>query len=245
MISATQTEVMAAKTKVDSIPRLESGDHLTRAEFERRYAAMPDVKKAELIEGMVIMSSPTRHQHHAVPHNAVATWLGVYSAAVPGTQVSNNVSLRIDQDNELQPDVLLRVVETAGGSSRVADDDYLEGAPELIAEIAASSASYDYHVKRHIYRRNGVREYLIWRVDDDAIDWFALENGEYVALPVDAAGVIRSKLFPGLWLAVTSLLTGDLNTVLAVLQQGAQSEAHAAFTAELARRIAAARSPAS
>lgn len=186
------------------------------------------------------MPSPTRHQHHAVPHNAVATWLGVYSAAVPGTQVSNNVSLRIDQDNELQPDVLLRIVEAAGGNSHVAADDYLEGAPELIAEIAASSVSYDYHVKRHVYRRNGVREYLIWRVDDGAIDWFILEEGEYVPLAPDESGVIRSKVFPGLWLAAQALLAGDLSTVLATLQQGAQSEAHAAFAAELAQRLATA-----
>ncbi len=223
MISTMQVEVVAEQPKVSAIPRLETGDHLTRAEFERRYAAMPGVTKAELIEGMVIMLSPTRHQHHAVPHNAVATWLGVYSAAVPGTEVSNNVSLRIDLDNELQPDVLLRIVEVAGGRSHVAADDYLEGAPELIAGIAASSASYDYHVKRHVYRRNGVREYLIWRVDDGAIDWFSLEDGEYVALPADDAGVICSKVFPGLWLAA--------------LQQGLQSEAHGAFVAELSHRL--------
>jgi Uma2 family endonuclease len=234
MVAATVQAAMAAQAGgAQKTPRLENGDHLTRAEFERRYAAMPDVKKAELLEGMVIMPSPTRHQRHAVPHNAVATWLGVYSATVPGTQVSNNVSLRIDQDNEFQPDVLLRIVETAGGNSHVADDDYLEGAPELIAEIAASSVSYDYNVKRHVYRRNGVREYLIWRVDDGAIDWFSLEEGEYVALPVDDAGVIRSKVFPGLWLATKALLAGDLATVLATLQQGLQSEEHAALVVHL------------
>ncbi|MFN3979404.1 MAG: Uma2 family endonuclease [Caldilinea sp.] len=234
MVAATmQTAAITPAGENHRTLRLENGDHLTRAEFERRYAAMPDMKKAELVEGMVIMPSPTRHQHHAVPHNAVATWLGVYSAAAPGTEVSNNVSLRIDQDNELQPDVLLRIVEAAGGSSHVADDDYLEGAPELIAEIAASSASYDYHVKRHVYRRNGVREYLIWRVDDGVIDWFSLEESEYVALPADDAGVIRSKVFPGLWLATKALLAGDLATVLATLQQGLQSEAHAGFIATL------------
>ena len=216
---------------------LENGDRLTRAEFERRYAMMPGVTQAELIEGMVIMPSPTRHQHHAVPHNAVATWLGVYSAAVPGTEVSNNVSLRIDQDNELQPDVLLRIVEAAGGSSHVAADDYLEGVTEFIAEIAASSASYDYHVKRHVYRRNGVREYLIWRVDDNAIDWFALENGEYMAMPVTAAGVIRSQVFPGLWLAVGELLAGNLAAVLETLQHGLQSEGHTVFVASLSQRL--------
>ena len=163
----------------------------------------------------------------------MATWLGVYSAVVPGTEVSNNVSLRIDQDNELQPDVLLRIVEAAGGSSHVSDDDYLEGAPELVAEIAASSASYDYHVKRHVYRRNGVREYLIWRVDDNAIDWFALENGEYMALPTDEAGIIRSRAFPGLWLAAEALLAGDLAAVLAVLQAGLASPEHADFVVRL------------
>ena len=79
------------------------------------------------------------------------------------------------------PDVLLRIEPQAGGQSRVGDDDYLEGAPELIVEIAASSAAYDLHDKLRVYRRNGVREYVVWRVHDRQLDWFALEDDEYPA----------------------------------------------------------------
>jgi len=87
-------------------------------------------------------------------------------------------------------------------------------------EVAASSASYDLHVKREVYRRNGVREYVVWRVYDRQVDWFRLENGQYVPVPADAAGMIHSRTFPGLRLAVPALLSGDLAHVLVELQQG-------------------------
>lgn len=234
MVAATVQAAMAAQAGgASKTPRLENGDHLTRAEFERRYAAMPDVKKAELIEGMVIMPSPVSNTHSKA-NSVMVWWLVGYAAATPGTEVGENATVRLDLDNEVQPDAHLRLLEGGGGASHVGIDGYITGAPELIVEIALTTASYDYHVKRRIYRRNGVREYLIWRVDDGVIDWFSLEEGEYVALPTDDAGVIRSKVFPGLWLATKALLAGDLAAVLATLQQGLQSEAHAAFVARLA-----------
>ena len=238
MQAAATTQVVEAQRT----PRLESGDHLTRAEFERRYTAMPGVKKAELIEGMVIMTSPVSNTHSKA-NSVIVWWLVGYAAATPGAEVGENATVRLDLDNEVQPDAHLRLVESASGASRISADGYIEGSPELIVEIAISSASYDYHVKRRVYRRNGVREYLIWRVEDDAIDWFALEDGEYVALPADDAGVIRSRVFPGLWLATRELLAGNLAAVLTTLQQGLQSEAHGAFVAELLRRLPAAGKP--
>ena len=71
--------------------------------------------------------------------------------------------MRLDEDNEPQPDVLLRIEPDAGGQSRVSGDDYIEGAPELVVEIVASSTSVDLHDKLRAYRRNGVREYVVWR----------------------------------------------------------------------------------
>ena len=217
-------------------PRLVNGDHLTRAEFERRYTAMVDVKKAELIEGMVIMPSPVSNTHSKA-NSLIVWWLVGYSAATPGVEVGENATVRLDLDNEVQPDAHLRLLEGVGGSSHIGAAGYIDGAPELIVEIAISSASYDYHVKRRIYRRNGVREYLIWRVEDGAIDWFSLENGDYVALAADATGIIRSKVFPGLWLAVGALLSGDLAAVLATLQQGLQIEEHTAFVRRLGSHL--------
>ncbi len=146
--------------------RLENGDRLTRAEFERRYESRPDLKKAELIEGVVCMPSPTRSGSHARPHAPLVGWLFAYVASTPGVQLNDNPTIRLDLDNEPQPDVALLIDPAAGGQARVSDDDCIEGAPELVAEIAASSASYDLHDKLHAYRRNGVCEYLVWRTLD-------------------------------------------------------------------------------
>ena len=156
---------------VATVPRfdLASGDRLTRAEFERRYAALPENLKCELIEGVVYMASPLRYESHAKPHGRIMLWLGVYATATPGVECADNATVRLDLDNEVQPDALLRRLPACGGQTRVGDDDYLDGAPELIAEIAASSASYDLHDKLRAYRRNGVREYLVWRVHDGAL----------------------------------------------------------------------------
>jgi Uma2 family endonuclease len=197
---------------------------------------MPYVKKAELIEGVVHMPSPVRLQSHAQPHGQVITWLGVYCAATPGIFLADNATVRLDLDNEPQPDALLRLAPDQGGQARVSDGDYLEGPPELIAEIAASSAAYDLHEKLRVYRRSGVQEYLVWRVGDRQVDWFSLSEGEYVPLRPDADGVLRSQAFPGLHLDVAALLEGDLARVLAVLQEGLETAEHAAFVEHLAAR---------
>jgi Uma2 family endonuclease len=123
----------------------------------------------------------------------------------------------LDIDNEPQPDVLLRIDEQNGGQSRLSPDDYIVGGPELIIEVAASSASYDVHDKLIVYRRNQVQEYLVWRVCEQQCDWWRLRDGAYVPLQADAAGIVRSELFPGLWLAVSALLDGNLAEVLGVL----------------------------
>ena len=218
----------------EPIPALENGDRLTRCEFEHRYAARPDIKKAELIEGIVYMPSPVRLTGHAVPHSMIQGVLLVYAAHMPGVSVADNATIRLDLDNEPQPDVLLRIEEEAGGQSRVSDDDYLEGAPELIVEVAASSASIDMHAKRNVYRRNGVREYIVWRTREKRIDWFELVDGEYRPLPGDRAGVLRSHAFPGLRLAVRALLEGELAEALAELDKGLRSPEHREFVSRLA-----------
>ena len=225
MISTT------AISPILTIPPLENGDKLTRHEFERRYHAMPNLKKAELIEGVVYVASPLRIKSHGEPHAYIMTWLGVYKAATPGIGLADNATVLIDTDNEPQPDALLRI-ET-GGQSRINKDDYVEGAPELIVEIAASSASYDLHEKLKVYRRNQVQEYLIWRVYDHQFDWFRLQQGEYIQLQPNADNIICSQVFPGLWLDKIALLGGDLGKVLTVVQQGLASPEHENFISRL------------
>ncbi|NEQ17283.1 MAG: Uma2 family endonuclease [Moorea sp. SIO3E2] len=207
-----------------TIPPLESGDQLTRQEFEQRYAQMPDVKKAELIERIVYMASPLRMTQHANPHARIMTWLGTYWSATPGVEVGDNATVRLDADNEPQPDALLRL--TVDGQSRISEDGYVEGAPELIVEIAASTASIDLNDKLKAYRRNQVQEYLVWRVYDGELDWFRLREGKYIKLNPNDKGIICSEYFPGLWLAQDALLAGDLAQVLAILQEGLKSPEH-------------------
>ncbi|XWK86154.1 MAG: Uma2 family endonuclease [Phormidium sp.] len=209
------------------VPPLEGGDRLSRDEFERRYTASSHIKKAELIEGVVYMAAAVRAKSHGQPHGRIITWLGVYEAATSGVSLFDNSTVRLDENNEPQPDALLRI--EVGGNSQVTDDDYIEGAPELVAEIAASSASYDLYDKKQAYQQNGVQEYLVWQVFEQKLDWFQLENGNYILLQPDENGVIKSQVFPGLWLAVNELLSGNMATVLTVLQEGLKSPEYAEF----------------
>lgn len=220
-----------------AVPWLESGDHLTRAEFERRYEAMPHVKKAELIEGVVFMPSFARIKRHGVPHGIIATWLGQYAALTPGVEMADNATVRLDLDNEPQPDGILRVLPEAGGQTTDSDDDYVEGAPELAAEVAASSASYDLHQKKNAYRRSRVREYLVWVTEEDQLHWWELREERYVPLEPDNQGIIRSRVFPGLWLDVAALLRRDFARVLEVVGQGVKTDEHARFVMQLAEAL--------
>ncbi len=217
----------------NQIPPLQFGDRLTRDEFERRYKAMPYLKKAELIEGVVYMPSPVRFHNHSLPHFDLISWLGVYRSGTPGVLGGDNGTARLDLDNEPQPDALLLIDPDLGGQAQVSEDDYIEKAPELVAEVASTSASYDLHTKLNVYRRSGVREYLVWRVLDKQIDWFVLRSGQFELLQPDTEGILRSEVFPGLWLDPTALLRSDMARVLAVVQRGVASPEHAAFADKL------------
>lgn len=219
---------------VAAVPPLENGDYLSRSEFERRYEAMPWLKKAELIEGVAYMGSPVRFESHPEPHALLIAWAVVYSASTPSVLVGDNATVRLDIDNEPQPDILLRLDPDKGGASRIGADGYVEGPPELVIEIAASSASYDLRDKMRVYRRNGVREYIVWQVYDQRLDWWELNDGEYTPLNPDDNGTIRSIIFPGLDLDVPALLENNIAQVLATLQQGLVSQEHAAFVTKLA-----------
>jgi len=202
---------------------LENGDRLSREEFERRYTAS-QIKKAELIEGIVYVTAPLRFVPHGKPHSNIVTWLGTYQAlvAVSGMELEVGIepTVRLDSDNEPQPDVVLFRI---GGNAVIDADGYIAGAPELIAEIAASTASYDLHSKKRIYEKNGVKEYIVWRTLDQQIDWFMLENGAYCQVEPDALGMIRSREFTELWLDVAGMLRHDMAAVLRGLQMGVDS----------------------
>jgi Uma2 family endonuclease len=232
----TGTPVTRRERPERGIPPLENGAHLSAAEFLRRYEAMPEVKKAELINGIVYMGSPVRADQHGEPDALIQTWLGTYAIATPGVKHAANSTTRLGPDDTPQPDGLLRIVPECGGRAGLDPKGYVQGPPELVVEVAASSASLDVREKGDSYRRAGVREYLVWRTEDEAVDWWILEDDEYRPPASDANGVLRSRQFPGLWLDTTALLAGDGAQLMARLQEGLQSPEHAAVVAALRQR---------
>lgn len=221
------TPVSTAPARDLVVQPLRDGEMLAREEFERRYAAMPEVK-AELIEGVVVVSSLLTADH-AVPHAKLSAWLGVYSAATPGILVLDNVSYRVDPHNEFQPDLVLMLAPERGGRARIDPYGYLIGTPELVVEVAASSAARDLSQKFAVYRRAGVQEYCVWQARERAVSWWVLVEEEYVALSPDDEGVWRSAAFPGLWLDALAMARGDLRAVLERLQAGLCFAEHAEF----------------
>ena len=212
---------------------LREGERLDRDEFHRRYEAMPDVKKAELIDGVVHMPSPVSFENHGEPHAHLMLALGTYRAFTPGVRIGDNSTLRLDMGNEPQPDALLLIEPHRGGRTRL-QGGFVHGGPELAAEVAASSVSIDRHAKLEAYRRNGVQEYLLWLVEDERIEWYVRRQETFELLLPDEQHLLRSEVFPGLWLDVPALLADDLPRVLATLHLGIASPHHAAFVAQLA-----------
>lgn len=218
-------------------PALHTGDRLSIEEFERRYEAMPEVKKAELIEGVVFMGSPVSTEGHGRPHSAIGSWLGLYWFNTPGVEVADNSTLKVRVGtNRPQPDSFLRILPEVGGQSHTDEKGYLVGCPELVGEITHTTVSLDLTIKKEVYRKNGAREYLVWRVEEQAIDWFVLSGGQFEPLAADAAGILKSPTFPGLWLDPGALLKSDFARVQYVLQAGLASPEHQDFVAALHRR---------
>jgi len=197
---------------------LENGELMHSREFLRRYEGMPQVKKAELIAGVVYMGSPVSVRH-AKPDGMIQAWLGTYASRHPDTEVLANATVILDAENTVQPDALLRRLPDRGGLTRVNEEGYLTGPPELIVEVASSSAAIDMRDKRRAYCRNRVQEYLVWLVAEGRLEWFNLEDDEYRPQLPDARGLLHSRAFPGLRLPVGALLAGDTARVLDALTQ--------------------------
>lgn len=180
------------------------------------------------------MASPLRFEPHAEPHADLITWLGLYKVMTPGARLGDNPTVRLDRDNEPQPDAVLRLDEQVGGQSTLGDEGYVEGAPEFVAEISASTATIDLGDKLRVYRRCGVKEYLVWQVFEQRINWFQLKGDEYVNLDPEADGIMRSQVFPGLWLDRQAMIIGNMQRVMTVLQEGLATSEHLSFVAALA-----------
>ncbi len=214
-------------------PTLENGDRLTQAEFHRRYLDYPEGVKIELVGGVVHMPSPTRGPH-GLYHSQLNLVLALYAASTPGVEVADNITAILGEESEPQPDLLLRLVPECGGQSRYNAEQYLEGAPEFVAEIAHSSAAIDLHAKRDDYLAAGVQEYLVLVVAEPEIHWFHFPSRR--RLRPNKAGVWKSRVFPGLWLDGPALLERDSSRLIATIQEGLATPKHAAFVAQLQER---------
>ena len=216
-----------------AIPPLHPGDRLTAEEFERRYDAMPGLTKAELVEGVVYMPSPVSYEDHAKPHFHTMGWMNFFEMSTPGVGGADNVTLRLPLRNRPQPDGCLFILPASGGQVQIDADGYIVGGPELVAEVSATSESYDLHDKLEVYERNGVQEYVVWRVFDKAIDWFVLRDAKFQRLQPASDGCYHSEVFPGLWLDLAALIRGDMQAVFQAVQRGVATPEHAALVARL------------
>lgn len=206
-------------TATATTPPLEAGDRLSREEFHRRYAASPHIRKAELVEGVVVVPFAVGVPFHAEPHSLIIIWLGTYLARQTGVHISDNGTVLLDGHNEVQPDACLFRDPPLPGRATLNQDGYLVGPPDFVVEIASSSASYDLHDKKRAYERNGVPEYVVWRTRDQALDWFRLVDGAYQLVTPDDHGIIESHEFLGLRLFVPALLSREIAAVLRALDE--------------------------
>ena len=220
----------AAPTSARTLPPLEAGDHLDQPTFHAQYKGMRASVKAELIEGVVYMPSPVANRHSS-PHSDFLFWLGYYKTFTPGVRTMDNGTTILARDSEPQPDAALRIA--VGGQTHVNDEDYVVGCPELVCEVANSSAAYDLHAKRRDYERYGAKEYVAAVIREGCVVWFARDGNRLVEVPPDADGIYRSRAYPGLWLDPAALLRGDTRRLMDVLNQGIATPEHAAFAASL------------
>jgi Uma2 family endonuclease len=222
-----------ATGKANGLPPLENGDRLDQKTFHARYKAMPEHVRAELIGGIVYMASPQKVPH-GQKYASTALWITTFESETPGTQTYLNSTQILGPDSEPQPDGALFIEPEYGGQMQVSEDDYWTGSPELIAEISSSSEAIDLHAKKADYEAAGVQEYIVVALRRKEVFWFVRHRGKFKPMMPDSDGILRSKVFPGLWLDPAALLRRDLRRLLAVLRKGLGTPEHAAFVAKLA-----------
>ena len=212
---------------------LHSGDRMTREEFHRLYEQTPQDFKAELIGGVVYVAFPLRRKH-GINHLPLGTLLTLYEGMTPGVEAGDNTTLLLGDDSEPQPDLYLRVLPEYGGQSETTENDYVAGPPELVAEVAHSSRAIDLHSKLDDYARYGVLEYLVFDLQESKLYWFDLQTRKQLSAEND--GIIRIRVFPGLWIDVAALLQRKITELTETLKKGLNSGEHADFVKRLAEQ---------
>jgi Uma2 family endonuclease len=239
LVESDSLEIVAMATAKplpnDYVPPLVNGDRLDQKTFHVRYEHMPENCRAELIGGIVYMTSPQRVPHSKA-HPLIARWLDEYAEATPGTDTYLNNTQILGPESEPQPDACLFVLPEYGGRVYEDDEEYLHGPPELVVEVSAATESIDLHLKKVDYQNAAVPEYVVIALRQRKVFWFHLRSGKYKEVSPSADGVIRSRIFPGLWLNSQALVSRDRSGVLETLRQGLASPEHAAFVTKLAKR---------
>ncbi len=222
-------------TEKRNLPPLENGDHLDQRTFHERYLAMPPDVRAELIGGVVFMSSPQKRRH-GKHHFKLDLWLGLYENDTPGVEGVTNTTQVLADDSEPQPDSCLFILPELGGQVREDEKGYLNGAPEWVGEISDSTESIDLNAKKRDYESAGVREYMVVAVRTKQVFYFIRRRGKFKELAPDTDGILRSEIFPGLWLDPEALLACNGKRLIATLRKGLASPEHVAFVAKLAAK---------
>lgn len=221
-------------TAAAGLPPLHNGDRMTQAEFHGRYQAYPEDMKFELVGGIVYMASPLKWPHGTY-HTKLALALTLYEAATPGAECGDNTTTILGEESEPQPDLTLRLAAEAGGQSQINEEQYVQGPPELLAEVSLSTRSLDMNQKREDYRLAGVVEYLVVCIEEQELHWFHFPSQSELR---PRQGIYRSRIFPGLWIDGAALLARDSNRLIAAVQQGLATAEHARFVKRLQARRA-------
>jgi Uma2 family endonuclease len=211
-------------------PGLITGERMDVDEFLRRWEKLPYLKNAELIDGVVYVPSPVSREHGSLDRR-IAWWLMHYADATPGCMGGNN-STWLMSGSAPQPDAYLRISPSRGGQS--GDEAlYCTGAPELAVEICVTSTEVDFGPKLKLYERAGVREYVTIELFGQRIVWRLIENGVYVPQELPQDSILRSQVFPGLWLDVAAFWDDDGTKMLAALNAGLALDDHQRFVERL------------
>jgi Uma2 family endonuclease len=209
---------------------LVTGERMTVEEFLHSWEEQPNLKNAELIDGVVHVASPVSREHGSID-TLIHWWLAHYAHATPGCDAGNN-STWLMLDSAPQPDAHLRILPSHGGQS--GDDRlYCNGAPELAVEICLTT-EVDFGPKRKLYQRACVQEYITIELFRKRLVWHVLQNDVYFYQEYPPEGIFRSLVFPGLWLDVTAIWAEDGAKMLAALNAGLSSEDHQKFVERLA-----------
>lgn len=211
---------------------LYNGDRMTQSEFHQVYEATPQGYKAELIAGVVHEPSPLGWPH-SKSDAQLGQLLGHYAGLTDGLECGHSPSVILGEEDEVQPDIVLRVKPHCGGQTKNSEGDipYVIGPPELVAEVAHSSRAIDLHLKKDRYTLARVPEYIVLCLEPEKLYWFDLSLQEELTPTED--GIWRSRIFPGLWIHGGGLLKHDYRLCLDILNRGMDTAEYRRFSSKL------------